>query len=62
MSSTENSQDSLELSSSSSAKRERSNYGDEEDEILPSKIFDCKFPQSDNQQPEYFFETDHVNP
>jgi hypothetical protein len=62
MSSTENSQDSLELSSTSSAKRERSSYDEEDDEILPSKMFDCKFPQSDNQQPEYFFETDHVNP
>ena len=60
MSSTENSQDSLELTSSS-AKRERSDYDDDEDEIVPSKMFDCKFPESDNQQPEYFFETDHVN-
>ncbi len=57
MSSTENSQDSLGLSSSS--KRERSDYEDE-DELVPSKMFDCKFPESDNQQPEYFFETDHV--
>jgi hypothetical protein len=57
MSSTENSQESLELSSSS--KRERSDNEDE-DELVPSKMFDCKFPESDNQQPEYFFETDHV--
>ncbi len=53
MSSCENSQSPSEVSNPDSS-----------EEIVPSKIFDCKFPDSDkdNQlQPEYFFETDHVS-
>jgi hypothetical protein len=51
MSSCENSQSPSEVSNPDSS-----------EEIVPSKIFDCKFPDSDkDNQPEYFFETDHVS-
>ena len=54
MYSEENSQPSSEISI-----KEENDNADCED-IIPSKIFDCKFPEMNNQPPEYFFETDHV--
>lgn len=46
-----------ELTSESSTSEENS-----QQEILPSKLFECKFPNSDSSdQPEYYFETDHVS-
>jgi hypothetical protein len=52
MSSEENSQFSPEIS----IKEE--NYSED---LNPSTVFDCQFPETENQPPEYFFETDHVN-
>ncbi len=53
MSSGESSQAISELLTSEENSRE---------EILPSKIFGCQFPNSDNQEEtEYYFETDHVS-
>ena len=54
MSSEDNSQPSSEISI-----KEENDNADCED-ITPSKVFECKFPEMDNQPPEYFFETDHV--